>query len=173
LTAPKSLRRIVTGHDESGASIVLSDGPPPQHHQMQGPAIGASFFEIWNTASAVPTLTAAEAREPNEREFTLMPITGHLLRIIEIYPPQLGGKRTVMHRTQTLDYVVVIDGEVVLLVDDTEVVLNKGDVVVQRGTDHAWENRADRVARMACFHIAAEFSEELLAKLPKPLVLMR
>jgi uncharacterized cupin superfamily protein len=95
------------------------------------------------------------------------------LRIIEIYPPQLGGKRTVIHRTQTLDYVVVIDGEVVLLVDDTEVVLNKGDVVVQRGTDHAWENRADRVARMAFFHIAAEFSKELMAKLPKALVLMR
>ena len=173
MTQSKSPRRIVTGHDESGTSIVLSDGPPPQHHQMQGAAIGASFFEIWNTARSVPMLTAAEARKPNEREFTLMPITGHLLRIIEIYPPQLGGKRTVMHRTKTLDYVVLIEGEAVLILDETEVVLNKGDVVVQRGTDHAWENRSDKVARMAFFHIAAEFSEELLAKLPTPLELMR
>jgi uncharacterized cupin superfamily protein len=95
------------------------------------------------------------------------------LRIIEIYPPQQGGKRTVMHRTKTLDYVVVIEGEVVLVLDDSELALNKGDVVVQRGTDHAWENRSDKVARMAFFHIDAEFSEELLAQLPKPLQLMR
>jgi uncharacterized cupin superfamily protein len=78
-----------------------------------------------------------------------------------------------MHRTKTLDYVVVIEGEVVLLLDDTELTLNKGDVVVQRGTDHAWENRTDKVARMAFFHIDAEFSEELLSKLPNPLELMR
>ena len=140
---------------------------------MRGPAIGASFFEIWNTPRAVPLLAAAEAREPNEREFTLMPATGHLLRIIEIYPPQQGGKRTVMHRTQTLDYVVVIEGQAVLILDDTEMVLSQGDVVVQRGTDHAWENRSDQVTRLAFFHIAAEFSAELLAKLPKPLELMR
>jgi mannose-6-phosphate isomerase-like protein (cupin superfamily) len=163
----------VTGHDESGTSIVLSDGPAPQHHPMRGPAIGASFFEIWNTPRAVPLLAAAEAREPNEREFTLMPATGHLLRIIEIYPPQQGGKRTVMHRTQTLDYVVVIEGQAVLILDDTEMVLSQGDVVVQRGTDHAWENRSDQVTRLAFFHIAAELSAELLAKLPKPLELMR
>jgi uncharacterized cupin superfamily protein len=95
------------------------------------------------------------------------------LRIIEIYPPQQGGKRTVMHRTQTLDYVVVIEGEAVLILDDSEVILRQGDVVVQRGTDHAWENRSDRVARMAFFHIAAEFGQELLATLPQPLQLLR
>jgi quercetin dioxygenase-like cupin family protein len=173
LTQSKYPRRVVTGHDGSGKSIVLSDGPPPQHHQMKGAAIGADFYEIWNTTRSVPLLTSTEAHEPNERDFTIMPVTGHLMRIIEIYPPQQGGKRTVMHRTKTLDYVVVIEGEVVLVLDDTEVALNKGDVVVQRGTDHAWENRADKVARMAFFHIDAEFSEELLAKLPKPLQLLR
>jgi quercetin dioxygenase-like cupin family protein len=166
-------RRVVTGHDDNGTSVVLSDGPPPQHHPMQGPAIGANFFEIWNSASAVPLLAAAETTEPNERDFTIMPITGHLLRIIEIYPARQGGKRTAMHRTKTLDYVVVIEGEAVLILDDSEVILNRGDVVVQRGTDHAWENRSDKVARMAFFHIAAEFSDELLAKLPQPLELLR
>ena len=167
------IRRVVTGHDKSGKSVVLSDGPPPQHHPMQGPAVGADFFEMWNVPTAVPQLTSAEAREPNEREFTIMPAAGHLLRIIDIYPPQDGGKRTVMHRTKTLDYVVVIEGEVVLVLDDSEVTLKKSDVVIQRGTDHAWENRSDKVARMAFFHIDAQFSEELLAKLPKPLELMR
>jgi uncharacterized cupin superfamily protein len=100
-------------------------------------------------------------------------VAGHLVRIIDLYPPRLGGKRTVMHRTRTLDYAVVIEGEVVLVLDDSEVILKKSDVVVQRGTNHAWENRTDQRARMAFFHIDAEFSEELLGKLPKPLELMR
>ena len=167
------IRRVVTGHDGDGKSVILSDGAPPQHHQMQGPSVGADFVEIWSTPRPVPELTSAEAVEPNERAFTIMPPTGHLLRIIEIYPPKDGGKRTVMHRTRTLDYVVVIEGEVVLLLDDSEVVLKPGEVVVQRGTNHAWENRSDAVARMAFFHIDAVFAPELLAKLPTPLELMK
>ena len=166
-------RRVVTGHDQNGKSVVVSDGPPPQHHSMQGPSIGADFIEMWNAPQAVPLLTSVEPREPNEREFTIMPAAGHLLRVLNVYPLKAGGKRTVMHRTQTLDYVVVIEGELVLLLDDSEVTLRQGDVVVQRGTDHAWENRSDQVARAAFFHLDARFSEELLAKLPKPLELLR
>jgi len=60
----------------------------------------------------------------------------------------------------------------VLILDDSEVILKPGDVVVQRGTDHAWENRSGAIARAAFFHIDARFSEELLARLPKPLALM-
>ena len=164
-------RRVVTGHDAAGKSVILSDGAPPQRHPMQGPAVGADFVEIWSTTDEVPQLTSTEA-EPNERAFTIMPPSGHLLRIIEIYPPKDGGKRTAMHRTRTLDYVVVIEGEIVLILDDSEVVLTKGQTVVQRGTNHAWENRSDAMARMAFFHINAAFSPELLDKLPKPLELM-
>ncbi len=173
LTQSRPPRRVVTGHDANGKSIVLSDGSPPQHHAMKGPELGADFYEIWNSTRSVPLLTSTEAREPNERGFTIMPVSGHLLRIIEIYPAQDGGKRTVMHRTRTLDYVVVMEGTVILILDDSEVALHAGDVVVQRGTDHAWENRSAQLARMAFFHIDAEFSEELLAKLPQPLELMR
>jgi mannose-6-phosphate isomerase-like protein (cupin superfamily) len=165
-------RRVVTGHDATGKSVVLSDGPPPQHHPLQGAEVGADFFEIWNSTRPVPLLSGAEP-EPNERAFTIMPVSGHLLRIIEIYPPDKGGKRTVMHRTSTVDYVVVIKGEIVLQLDDSEVTLRQGDVVVQRGTDHAWENRSSAPARMAFFHIDAQFSEELLKVLPQPLELMR
>ena len=165
-------RRVVTGHDADGKSIKLSDGIPPQDHPMQGEAIGADFIEIWNTPERVPTLTSQPESEPTARPFAIMPASGHLIRIIEIYPPHLGGRRTVMHRTRTLDYAVVIEGEVVLILDDGETVLGPGSVVVQRGTDHAWENRSDQVTRMAFFHIAAEFSHELLAKLPQPLQLM-
>jgi mannose-6-phosphate isomerase-like protein (cupin superfamily) len=168
----KTTRRVVTGHDARGKSVVMSDGTPPQNHPMQGAAIGADFHEIWNEVDPIPELDSAAAREPNERPFTIMPPAGHLLRILDVYPLKDGGRRTVMHRTRTVDYVVVIEGELTLILDDSEVTLKPGDVVVQRGTDHAWENRSDTIARAAFFHIDARFSEELLAKLPKPLVLM-
>ncbi len=168
----KSTRRVVTGHDSLGKSVVLSDGAPPQRHSMHGAGVGADFHEIWSDARAIPELTAGAASEPNDRPFTIMPAAGHLLRILDVYPLKGGGKRTVMHRTRTLDYVVVIEGELVLILDDSEVILKPGDVVVQRGTDHAWENRSARIARAAFFHLDARFSEELLAKLPKPLALL-
>ena len=139
---------------------------------MHGEAVGADFIEVWNSPQAVPTLASKPDGEPTARPFTIMPATGYLIRVIDIYPPNMGGKRTVMHRTRTLDYVVVIEGEIVLVLDDSEVVLGPGEVVVQRGTDHAWENRTDKIARMAFVHIAGEFSGELLAKLPQPLELM-
>jgi len=167
-----STRRVVTGHDAGGKSIVISDGQPPQNHSMQGSAIGADFFEMWNDTDVVPRLTSVALEEPNDRPFTIMPVSGHLFRIIDVYPPHMGGKRTVMHRTRTLDYAVVIEGEVVLVLEDSEVTLKKGDVVVQRGTNHAWENRTDEMTRMAFFHVDARFSEELLDKLPKPVDLM-
>jgi len=168
----RSTRRVVTGHDTLGKSVVLSDDAPPQQHSMRGLGVGADFHEMWSDARTVPELTADVASEPNERPFTIMPAAGHLLRILDVYPLKGGGKRTVMHRTHTLDYVVVIEGELVLILDDSEVILNAGDVVVQRGTDHAWENRSATIARAAFFHIDARFSEELLTKLPKPLALL-
>ena len=169
---PKSTRRVVTGHDARGKSVVLSDGPPPQHHPMNGLEVGADFHEMWSDAESIPELTSVVALEPNERPFTIMPVAGHLLRILDVYPLVDGGKRTAMHRTRTLDYVVVIEGELVLILDDSEVTLKPGDVVVQRGTDHAWENRSGKIARAAFFHVDARFSGELLARLPKPPVLM-
>lgn len=168
----KASRRVVTGHDARGKSVVLSDAPPPPHHSMHGPEIGADFHEMWSEVDTTPVLTSIPTREPNERPFTLMPVTGHLLRILDVYPLKDGGKRTVMHRTRTLDYVILIEGELVLILDDSEVTLKAGDVVVQRGTDHAWENRSGTLARAAFFHIDARFSEELLLRLPKPLALM-
>ena len=166
------VRRVVTGHDANGQSVVIADGLPPQDHPMRGSAVGADFIEMWSSPEAVPALTSEPGGEPALRPFTIMPPTGHLIRIIDIYPARMGGRRTVMHRTRTLDYAIVIEGEIVLVLDDSEVVLGPGEVVVQRGTDHAWENRTDAVTRMAFFHIAGEFSEELLAKLPQPLELM-
>ena len=140
---------------------------------MHGSDVGADFFEMWGDADVVPKLSSLLPAEPNDRPFTIMPASGHLMRVIEVYPPRLGGKRTIMHRTRTLDYAVVIEGEIVLVLDDSEVVLKQGDVVVQRGTDHVWENRTDQITRVAFFHIDAQFADELLLKLPKPLALMK
>ena len=56
-----------------------------------------------------------------------------------------------------------------LILSDSEQILQTGDVVVQRGTDHAWENRSDRIARAAFFHLDARFAPDLLARLPDPL----
>ena len=167
------VRRVVTGHDSNGRSVVVADGTPPQHHTMSGPAVGADFIEVWSAAAAVPELTAVEASEPNERPFTIMPTSGHLIRILDVHPLAGGGSRSVMHRTSTLDYVVVIEGELTLLLDDGEVTLHPGSVVVQRGTDHAWENRGDTVARAAFFHLDATFADDLLSKLPAPLEILR
>jgi hypothetical protein len=97
------VRRVVTGHDKNGKSVVVSDGPPPQHHPMQGTAVGADFFEMWNVPRAVPQLTSVEVSEPNEREFTIMPAAGHLLRIIDIYPPKEGGKRTAAPKRDAME----------------------------------------------------------------------
>lgn len=165
-------RRIVTMHDAQGNSIIASDGPPPQDHPMTKQAIGADFIELWSSADPVPGLTSQPAAEPSLRPFTIMPPTGHLIRQIVLYPASEGGEKTVMHRTKTLDYAVVIEGEVVLHLTDSSVTLGPGSVVVQNGTDHAWENQSDAPTRMVFFHMNAEFSDELRAKLPDDLDLM-
>jgi len=70
-----------------------------------------------------------------------------------------------MHRTETVDYGIVLEGEVFLLLDDSEVRVQAGDVVIQRGTDHAWENRSDKLARVAFILVDGAFSGELKASL--------
>jgi hypothetical protein len=72
----KSTRRVVTGHDARGRSVVLSDASPPQHHPMHGPEIGADFHEVWSEVDTIPSLTPVNTQEPNERPFTIMPVAG-------------------------------------------------------------------------------------------------
>jgi uncharacterized cupin superfamily protein len=76
-----------------------------------------------------------------------------------------------MHRTRSIDYGIVLEGEIYMILDDSEVRLRAGDVVVQRGTDHAWENRSTQVARMAFILVDGVFSDELRAILPPQLEL--
>ena len=160
-------RRIVTGHDKSGKSIILSDGNPPNGLKIA--ERGVNFFEIWNTDASPAPIVATEA-EPTDRPIELAPKPrGTVIRILDFLPGfsmQKSGVPPFMHRTETIDYGIVLEGEIFLLLDDSEVRLSAGDVVVQRGTDHAWENRSDKVARMAFVLVDGAFSRELKESLP-------
>ncbi|MCX4706909.1 cupin domain-containing protein [Streptomyces sp. NBC_01373] len=153
-------RRVVTGHDDDGKSVFLSDGPPPV---VRTAPDGAVFHELWNTRRT-PAPVDPDEPEPTQISLTVPPDpNGTKIRINE-FPP---GVVSPMHRTQTVDYGIVLQGEVVLVLDDTETVLRSGDVVVQRGTDHRWENRSGAVARMAFVLVDGEFSERLTKRLPE------
>ncbi|MFF5078231.1 cupin domain-containing protein [Actinoplanes sp. NPDC000266] len=160
-TAP---RRVVTGHTPDGVSVVVSDGPVPVTRQI--PADGVAFHEIWNTEGAPARITAAEPGEPTERELTVPPPPrGTRIRINEFAPGHLDerGLQSPVHRTASIDYGIVLEGEITLVLDDSQVTLRAGDVVVQRGTDHAWANRGTVTARVAFVLVDGEFDEQLAA----------
>jgi uncharacterized cupin superfamily protein len=71
-----------------------------------------------------------------------------------------------MHRTETVDYGVVMEGEIVLVLDDSEVALKRGGVVIQRGTNHAWANRSDRVCRMLFVLVDGQFDPSIASQPP-------
>ena len=149
-------RRIVTGHDESGKSVVLSDGPVPKTVDVGT----AAFHEVWVTDETPTPIPAAEA-EPTDRPVrTPPPADGVVVRYTEMAP----GAESPMHRTETLDVGVVLEGETWLLLDDgSETHVGTGDAVVQRGTNHAWANRSDRPVRMLFVLIDGTLSDEVRA----------
>src|SRR3954466_4209574 len=134
-------RRIVTGHDASGKSIVVSDTPVPKTLDIGT----AAFHEVWIT-DATPAPIDATEPEPTDRPVRVPPPAyGVMVRFTEMAP----GAESPMHRTETVDVGVVIEGETWLLLDDgSETRVGVGDAVVQRGTTHAWANRSDRPVRM-------------------------
>jgi quercetin dioxygenase-like cupin family protein len=148
-------RRVVTGHDPEGRSVVLTDGPTPRSHSIPG----ATFHELWNTSETPAPLRAREAREPTERPLVTPPDPGGtIVRIVDLAP----GSLSPIHRTETVDYGIVLAGNVVLVLDDgSETALAAGDVVVQRGTSHAWANPGGDTARMAFVLVDGRFGEEL------------
>jgi quercetin dioxygenase-like cupin family protein len=134
-------RRIVTGHDAAGRSVVLSDAPNPKSLDIGT----AAFHEIWIT-DRTPAPIAATEPEPTDRPVRVPPPdNGVMVRFTEMAP----AAESPMHRTETVDVGVVLEGETWLLLDDgSETRVGPGDAVVQRGTMHAWANRSDRPVRM-------------------------
>jgi quercetin dioxygenase-like cupin family protein len=124
---------------------------------------GARFDEVWAADNAPAVLGLAPAEEPTSAapQIARGTGTGNVIRVIEFAPGHAGGLRSPMHRTGTLDYGIVLEGEMVLILSDSEVPLSAGDVVVQRGTDHAWENRSAEPAKMVFVLVDAEFDTTL------------
>lgn len=159
-------RRIVTGHDEAGVSVVVSDGTVPVSREI--PEDGVAFHEVWVT-STTPASIHAGAEDPTAGAITVPPPThGTRIRINEFLPGHLDERRlqSPFHRTESIDYGVVLEGEITLVLDDSEVTASAGDIVIQRGTDHAWANRGGTIARVAFILVGGEFADDALAVLP-------
>lgn len=181
-------RRIVTGHDAQGRAIIQEDGPPPRVQQVGGPH-GPVFHEVWNTRETPARIDAASG-EPAEDGITLAPPpNGTRIRVLDIPPEDAsvkdisaaeakahfaevgaaeasshsdaGSRHAFMHRTETVDYGIVLDGELTLIVDEGETVVRAGDIVIQRGTNHGWANRSDRNCRIAFVLIDGVFGPDL------------
>jgi naringenin degradation protein FdeH len=169
-------RRIVTGHDAQGRAVVLFDGESP-HSFFLEKAGGLQLTEIWETRSSPADNSGA--RDAADHERRIEPVDGgSVFRIIE-YPPDSVRLKTLdpegffrgmgaraadaaarrhpgMHRTDTVDYCVVLSGEIWAVLDEGEVLLRAGDCLVQRGTNHAWSNRSDEPCVIAFVLIAAK-----------------
>ncbi len=167
------IHRVVTGHDSDGRAIVAHEGALPTVAEIQA-IPGTVFHEVWaTTGSPAPVDNGAD---PTTGALRLPPPTrGTRIRFVDIPPDsaeflahgaarmqaafaQIGdvaastvkanSPHPLMHRTESVDYGVVIEGELTLVLDDSEVQLRPGSVVVQRGTNHAWANRSGRPCRM-------------------------
>ena len=189
----ESIRRVVTGHDKSGKAVVLSDGPVPVVH-ANPLRPGQASYEVWKTG-AMPIPIAAQEPEPTTGARKLQPGAMGTVFRISIVPPESddilkltpkeaqerfrasgggdactygrGGRHPMMHRTETVDYAVVLEGEITLLLDEGDVQLGTGDVVIQRGTSHAWSNRSGKPVKMLYVLIDGKFDPALAAQFPK------
>lgn len=181
-------RRIVTGHDSEGNAIIQEDRPPPRVQRIGG-EIGPMFYEVWNTRETPARIDRASG-EPSEDGITLAPPkNGTRIRVLDIPPEdsriaeltpeesqahfaEVGAgnasshssgasRHAFMHRTETVDYGIVLEGELTLIVDAGETVVRTGDIVIQRGTNHGWANRSDRNCRIAFILIDGTYEENL------------
>ena len=136
------VRRVVTGHDASGKAVVVDDR---QFDPVGIPSGDARFTLIWTTATA--PVDNDDGTDGRERSVDLTLPGGSVLRIVDMLP----GKRAPMHRTSSLDYGIVISGEVELVLDDGSATLvEAGGIIIQRGTIHSWYNPSRNVpARIA------------------------
>lgn len=140
--------------------MILSDRPAPKSLEIPS----AVFHEIWSTAETPAPVRPEEPAEPTARPLRTPPDPGGtVIRVVDLQPQAASP----MHRTESVDYGIVLEGEVHLVLDDgSETRLGPGDVVVQRGTDHAWQNRTDSVTRIAFILIDGKFTDELMERLP-------
>jgi mannose-6-phosphate isomerase-like protein (cupin superfamily) len=184
------IHRVVTGHAADGRAIVSEQGPLPCVVEIAA-IPGTLFHEVWSTrGSPVPVDNGAD---PTLGPLMLPPPQhGTRIRFVDIPPDtaeflaqgaakmheaftQIGDVQActvqahsphpLMHRTESVDYGVVIDGELTLVLDDAEVLLRPGSVVVQRGTNHAWANRSGKPCRMLFVLLDGQYEPRIAAAL--------
>jgi len=145
------IRRVVTGHDAHDVAKVLMDAPATN---WKSTSPGTVSTLIWTTEGTPADIRVGEAIEDCGARIlgTAPPANGTRFAVID-FPPGNSGR---MHRTETIDYVIVIAGEIDMDMDDSTVHLRAGDVMVQRGTNHAWVNRGTVPARLAFVLIDAK-----------------
>lgn len=177
-------RRIVTGHNAEGQAIIQEDGVPPRIVQVGG-KIGPLFYEIWNTQQTPARIDRASGEPPETGIKLAPPKHGTRIRVLDIPPEDArinamsseeikahfaevgagdapaGSRHALMHRTETIDYGIVLDGELTLVMDIGETVVRAGDIVIQRGTNHGWANRSGKCCRIAFILIDGKFEDGL------------
>jgi mannose-6-phosphate isomerase-like protein (cupin superfamily) len=157
---------VVTGHDASGKAVVLIDGAAPniKVRQAQG---GVVSTLLWVTDESPANIAGREDRAARDIGVA-PPARGSVFRVVDFPPladpaaissaavraemglPDHGAARhPLMHRTRSIDYAVVLQGEIDMLLDDSQVHLKAGDLLVQQGTNHAWVNRGTEPCRIA------------------------
>lgn len=178
--------RTVTGHDDQGKAIVVSHGPLP-HVAAIAAIPGTTFHEVWCTEGSPARVD--NGPDPSLGSLQLKPPPmGTRIRFVDIPPDteeflQQGAARMhaafsqigdsaastvkaqsphpLMHRTESVDYGIVIEGEMTLVLDDSEVTLRPGSVVIQRGTNHAWANRSGKPCRMLFILVDGQYAPEI------------
>ena len=159
---PLEIRRVVTGHDAAGKAVIVDDKTMDNVIVMPSGHSGALMWVADPDDAHVNGSVDQEGDRANRRLLGIAPPSGgHVFRILQLAP----GKSAFMHRTDTIDYAIVLQGACVMKLDgDEEVAMNVGDVLVQRGTWHGWENRSDGPCRLAFILISSEAPEKHLHK---------
>lgn len=139
------IRRVVTGLDADGRSAIVLDDNPPAKTAGAGEATRI-LTDVWSTIStSAPAPEGVAGLGPNATE----------IRIVDLPP----GHRREMHRTDTDDYGLVLFGELTAVFESGETLLRPGDIIVQRGTNHAWENRSDAPTRIAFINMSGQTTD--------------
>ncbi|MGH6672749.1 MAG: cupin domain-containing protein [Xanthobacteraceae bacterium] len=142
--AYKPIRRVITGHGGKNVGKVIREGIAPN---TKTPRQGVASTLMWCTDAMPADIAIGEDVEDMGARIlaTAPPENGSRFIVMEFAP----GITSDMHRTETIDYIVMLDGEIEMDMDDSTVKLRAGDVMVQRGTNHAWVNRGSAPARLA------------------------
>ena len=138
------IRRVITGHDANNTAKIILDKPATN---TKTPREGVASTLIWCTDAMPADIAVGEGVEDMGARIlgTPPPENGSRFIVMEFAP----GIVSEMHRTETIDYIVVLSGEIDMDMDQSTATLRAGDVMVQRGTNHAWVNRGTAPARLA------------------------